>query len=96
MPVSYTPLVVRRKLEIPGEEKFTGAGVSYCATCDAMFFKNQTVSVIGGGNTALEDAVYLAGVCEKVYLIVRRDQFRGQKHEVEKEMCIRDRYLYMQ
>lgn len=76
--------VVRRKLEIPGEEKFTGAGVSYCATCDAMFFKNQTVSVIGGGNTALEDAVYLAGVCEKVYLIVRRDQFRGQKHEIEK------------
>ena len=53
--------VVRRKLEIPGEEKFTGAGVSYCATCDAMFFKNKTVSVIGGGNTALEDAVYLAG-----------------------------------
>lgn len=76
--------VTRRKLDIPGEEKFTGAGVSYCATCDGLFFKDKTVVVIGGGNTALEDAVYLATVCEKVYLIHRRDQFRGAQHEVEK------------
>lgn len=76
--------VVRRKLEIPGEDKFIGAGVSYCATCDGSFFKDKTVVVVGGGNTALEDAVYLAGLAEKVYLIHRRDEFRGAKHEVEK------------
>jgi len=76
--------VVRRKLEIPGEDRFLGAGVSYCATCDGLFFKNKTAVVVGGGNTALEDAVYLASICEKVYLIHRRDEFRGSKHEVEK------------
>ncbi len=76
--------VVRRKLEIPGEDRLLGAGVSYCATCDGLFFKGKTAVVVGGGNTALEDAVYLATVCEKVYLIHRRDEFRGQKHEVEK------------
>lgn len=76
--------VVRRKLEIPGEDKFLGAGVSYCATCDGLFFKDKTAVVVGGGNTALEDAVYLASVCEKVYLIHRRDEFRGAKHEVDK------------
>ncbi len=76
--------VVRRKLEIPGEDKFLGAGVSYCATCDGLFFKDKTAVVVGGGNTALEDAMYLASVCEKVYLIHRRDEFRGDKHEVEK------------
>ena len=76
--------VVRRKLEIPGEDRFLGAGVSYCATCDGLFFKGKTAVVVGGGNTALEDAVYLASVCEKVYLIHRRDEFRGSKHEVDK------------
>ncbi|MBQ3587295.1 MAG: thioredoxin-disulfide reductase [Oscillospiraceae bacterium] len=76
--------VVRRKLEIPGEDRFLGAGVSYCATCDGLFFKNKIAVVVGGGNTALEDAVYLASICEKVYLIHRRDEFRGSKHEVEK------------
>ena len=76
--------VVRRKLEIPGEDRFLGAGVSYCATCDGLFFKDKTAVVVGGGNTALEDAVYLATVCEKVYLIHRRDEFRGSRHEVEK------------
>ncbi len=79
--------VVRRKLEIPGEDRFLGAGVSYCATCDGLFFKDKTAVVVGGGNTALEDAVYLAGVCEKVYLIHRRDEFRGAKHEVEKVLA---------
>ncbi len=76
--------VVRRKLGIPGEDRLLGAGVSYCATCDGLFFKGKTAVVVGGGNTALEDAVYLATVCEKVYLIHRRDEFRGSKHEVDK------------
>ena len=76
--------VTRRKLEIPGEDRLLGAGVSYCATCDGLFFKDKSAVVVGGGNTALEDAVYLAGVCEKVYIIHRRDTFRGDQHEVEK------------
>ena len=76
--------VTRRKLDIPGEDEFLGAGVSYCATCDGLFFKDKVATVIGGGNTALEDAVYLASVCEKVYLVHRRDSFRGDRHEVEK------------
>ena len=76
--------VQRRLLECPGEEKFTGRGVSYCAVCDGAFFKGKTVAVVGGGNTALEDAVYLASLCEKVYLIHRRDEFRGAPHEVGK------------
>lgn len=76
--------VTRRKLGIPGEDKFLGAGVSYCATCDGSFFRDKTAVVVGGGNTALEDAVYLAGICEKVYIIHRRDTFRGAQHEVDK------------
>lgn len=68
-----------RKLGIPGEENFIGAGVSYCATCDGAFFKGAAVAVIGGGNTALEDALFLARYCERVYLVHRRDTFRGQK-----------------
>ncbi len=74
----------RRKLGIPGEEQYIGRGVSYCAVCDGMFFKGKTVAVIGGGNTALEDAIYLAGFCEKVYLIHRRTEFRAQKHLTDK------------
>jgi len=72
----------RRKLNIPGEEEFSGKGVSYCATCDGAFFKGKTVVVIGGGNTALEDALYLANICEKVYLVHRRDEFRASIHLV--------------
>lgn len=64
-------------LDIPGEEELSGMGVSYCATCDGAFFKGKTVAVVGGGDVALEDAVYLAGICEKVYLIHRRDELRG-------------------
>lgn len=64
-------------LGVPGEEEFSGMGVSYCATCDGAFFKGKTVAVVGGGDVALEDAVYLARACEKVYLIHRRDEFRG-------------------
>lgn len=68
-----------RKLGVPGEDDFLGAGVSYCATCDGAFYKEATVAVVGGGDVALEDALYLARGCEKVYLIHRRDEFRGAK-----------------
>lgn len=66
-----------RKLGVPGEEKFSGLGVSYCATCDGNFFRGREVCVVGGGNTALEDALYLSKICTKVHLIHRRDAFRG-------------------
>lgn len=68
-----------RKLGVPGEEELGGMGVSYCATCDGAFFKGKTVAVVGGGDVALEDALFLARGCEKVYLIHRRDEFRGAK-----------------
>lgn len=68
-----------RKLEIPGETELTGKGVSYCATCDGAFFRQKKTAVIGGGDVALEDAVFLARLCEKVYVIHRRDEFRGAK-----------------
>ncbi len=68
-----------RKLLVPGEEALAGAGVSYCATCDGAFFRGKTVAVVGGGDTALEDALFLARGCERVYLIHRRDAFRGAK-----------------
>lgn len=72
-----------RKLGIPGEEKLTGMGVSYCAVCDGAFFKGMDVAVVGGGSTALQDAAYLSTYCNKVYLIHRRDEFRGEQHLVE-------------
>lgn len=68
-----------RLLGVPGEEDLTGMGVSYCATCDGAFFKNRTVAVIGGGDVAVEDAIFLARICEHVYLIHRRDTFRAAK-----------------
>ncbi|WP_028242164.1 thioredoxin-disulfide reductase [Pseudobutyrivibrio ruminis] len=68
-----------KKLGCPGEEEFSGMGVSYCATCDGAFFKDKTVAVVGGGDVALEDAIYLSRFCTKVYLIHRRDEFRGAK-----------------
>ncbi len=64
-------------LGVPGEVELTGVGVSYCATCDGAFFRNKTVAVVGGGDVALEDAIYLARFCEKVYVIHRREEFRG-------------------
>ena len=68
---------VHARLEAPGEDRLGGRGVSYCATCDGAFFRGKTVAVVGGGDVALEDAIYLARTCEKVYLIHRRDELRG-------------------
>ena len=68
-----------RMLGVPGEEALRGMGVSYCATCDGAFFRGKTVAVIGGGDVALEDALFLSRVCEKVYLVHRRDAFRGAR-----------------
>lgn len=67
-----------RKLNIDKETEFIGKGVSYCATCDGNFYKNKTVAIVGGGNTALEDAIYLSDIANKVYIIHRRDKFRGE------------------
>jgi thioredoxin reductase (NADPH) len=66
-----------RWIGMPGEAQYRGFGVSTCATCDGNFFRNKTTVVIGGGDTALEDALYLANLCNKVYIVHRRDQFRG-------------------
>lgn len=73
-----------RKLGVEKEEKLTGYGVSYCATCDGAFFRGKTVAVIGGGNTAFEDAEVLASMCAKVYLVHRREGFRAEPEKVEK------------
>ena len=71
-------------LEVPGEEELRGAGVSYCATCDGAFFRGRTVAVVGGGDAALEDAIFLARMCEKVYIVHRRDKLRGAKRLQER------------
>ena len=68
-----------RHMGIEREEELTGKGISYCATCDGAFYKGKTVAVTGGGNTAVEDAIYLCGMAEKVYLIHRRNEFRAEE-----------------
>lgn len=73
-----------RKLGLAMEDELLGKGVSYCATCDGPFFKNKDVAVVGGGNTALEDALYLSDIVKKVYVIHRRDTFRGEDSYLEK------------
>lgn len=73
-----------KKLGCKGESEYTGRGVSYCATCDGAFYKDKKVAVIGGGNTALYDALYLADIAEKVYLVHRRNEFRGDAALVKK------------
>ena len=75
--------VTHRHLGLEKEDKLVGAGVSYCATCDGAFFKGRDVAVIGGGNTALQDAEFLSNYCNKVYLVHRRDEFRGEAGLVE-------------
>lgn len=77
-----------RQLGVPGEEELAGMGVSYCATCDGAFFKNRTVAVVGGGDVALEDAIFLARTCSKVYVIHRRNEFRGARVLQEKLMSL--------
>ena len=76
--------VKNRKLGLENEDKLIGRGISYCATCDGNFYKDKAVAVYGGGNTALGDAIYLADICSKVYLIHRRDEFRGSIESVKK------------
>lgn len=73
-----------RSLGLENEKELIGKGVSYCASCDGAFYKNKTVAVNGGGNTALDDALYLSDICKKVYLIHRRDEFRGAIRTVNK------------
>ncbi len=73
-----------RKLGVDEEDKLVGRGISYCATCDGAFFRNKSVAVVGGGNTALEDALYLADIAGTVYLVHRRDSFRGEAATVQK------------
>jgi len=82
-----------RSLNIPGEETFKGQGVSYCGTCDGAFFRNQTTAIIGGGDSAVEDALYLSRLCKQVYIVHRRDEFRaakilGQKLKDQKNVSI--------
>ena len=72
-----------RRLNLPEEVDYIGRGVSYCATCDGNFYRGKDVAIVGGGNTALEDALYLSNICNKVYLIHRRDSFRGEDKYVE-------------
>ncbi len=81
--IVYTGSTPRRS-GVKGESLFFGRGVSTCATCDGFFYKNQEVAVLGGGDTALEEALYLANICSKVYLIHRRDEFRASPITVEK------------
>ena len=74
-------------LGLPSETKFKGLGVSACATCDGFFYRKKTVAVVGGGDTACEEATYLAGLCRKVYMIVRRDVLRASQAMQEKVMA---------
>jgi len=82
--VIYAAGAEHKTLNVPGETKYRGRGVSYCATCDGGFYKGKATAVIGGGNTALQDALYLAKFCEKVYLVHRRDGFRAFQNTVER------------
>ena len=77
-----------RKLGVPGEERLAGMGVSYCATCDGAFFRGKVTAVAGGGDVALEDAIFLSRICRKVYLIHRRDELRGAKSLQEAVMAL--------
>lgn len=81
--VIYAAGAIHRHLGVPGENEFSGKGVSYCATCDGAFFRDRVTAVIGGGDTALDDAVYLSDISGRVYLVHRRNEFRGSAKTVE-------------
>ena len=76
-----------RMLGVPGEGRLRGKGISYCATCDGFFFKDMDVAVVGGGDTAVDEALYLAKMCTKVYIFHRRDEFRANKRSVDLAMA---------
>ena len=78
--------VKHRRLGVEGEDSFIGSGVSFCAVCDGAFYKGKTVAVIGGGNTAVEDAIYLSDIAERVYLVHRRNEFRAEPRLVRELM----------
>ena len=82
--VIYAAGAIPRRADVPGEKKYAGRGVSYCAICDGSFYRGKTVAVLGGGDTAVDDAIYLAGLAEQVYVIHRRKQFRAAAATVEK------------
>ena len=82
--VIYAAGASPRRADIPGEKEYVGKGVSYCAICDGSFYRGKKVAVLGGGDTALDDAGYLAGLAEQVYVIHRRKEFRGAAATVEK------------
>lgn len=82
--VIYTAGAAHRKLAVPGSEKFENRGISYCASCDGAFYHGKDVAVIGGGNSALDDALLLSEICNKVYLIHRRAEFRGDASTLAK------------
>ena len=81
--VIYGAGAKHRPLGLPEEADYAGKGISYCAICDGAFYKGKTAAVLGGGDTALDDALYLSDICEKVYLVHRRDSFRGAQSTVE-------------
>jgi thioredoxin reductase (NADPH) len=83
----------RRLLGVPGEAELTGRGVSYCATCDGAFFRGKTVAVVGGGNSAVGDAIYLSNICSDVCLIHRRDEFRAEKYLQQQLMAIKNIHI---
>lgn len=85
--VIYALGAEHRKLSVKGEEQFMGKGISFCAVCDGALYAGKTVAVVGGGDTALDDALYLSDISKKVYLIHRRDKFRGSESSISKIMA---------
>ena len=81
--VIYAAGAIHRHLNVPGEDELRGHGVSYCATCDGGFFRGKKVAVFGGGDTAINDAIYLSALADKVYIVHRREEFRGSRQYVE-------------